>query len=163
MLRLVVRRPAVDGREVLTEATLDTVEGLAGDNWFSRATQRAIAEGRHLQVQLNVMSHRMVALLTDDESDQALAGDQLYVDLDLSHDNLPIGSRLSIGDPDDDGAVIEVTAKPHNGCRKFARRFGQEATDFVNSEIGKQLRLRGLNARVVSCGKVRPGDLVRKL
>lgn len=157
-LDLVVRRPAGRQRELLAEGVLDEADGLGGDNWLDRATSRAIADGRHFDAQLTVMSSRMVGLLAGTDDERALAGDQLYVDLDLSHDNLPTGSRLAIGE-----AVIEVTAKPHNGCRKFLDRFGQHAVDFVNSEQGKALRLRGLNARVVSGGAVRPGDQVRKL
>ncbi len=101
----------------------------------------------------------MAALLDDDPAGQALAGDQLYVDLDLSHENLPAGSRLAIGDT----VVIEVTAKPHHGCRKFLDRFGEDAVAFVNSEVGRSLRLRGLNARVMTGGIVRPGDRVRQV
>ncbi len=162
-LTLVVRRPDVDAREILDEATLDLEDGLVGDNWLSRATSHAIAEGRHLEAQLNVMSARMVALLADSPEEQALAGDQLYVDLDISHANLPTGARLAIGDPEAGGAVIEVTKKPHNGCAKFKARFGDDAVAFVNSDAGKELRLRGFNARVVQAGVVRPGDTVRKL
>jgi hypothetical protein len=156
-LALVVRRPAQGERELLDEGTLDLEGGLLGDNWLSRATSHAVASGAHLKAQLNVMSARMVALLADSPERQALAGDQLFVDLDISHDNLPTGARLAIGDT----AVIEVTDKPHNGCAKFRARFGDEALDFVNSEAGKQLRLRGFNARVVTPGVVRPGDAVR--
>jgi hypothetical protein len=156
-LALVVRRPAQGERELLAEGTLDLEGGLLGDNWLSRATSHAVASGAHLKAQLNVMSARMVALLADSPERQALAGDQLFVDLDISHDNLPAGARLAIGDT----AVIEVTDKPHNGCAKFRARFGDEALDFVNSEAGKQLRLRGFNARVVTPGVVRPGDAVR--
>lgn len=162
-LSLVVRRPAAREREVLTAAELDLEAGLVGDNWLDRATSRAVAEGRHLEAQLTVMSARMIGLLADDDQDRALAGDQLYVDLDLSHANLPTGSRLAIGDPEDGGSVIEVNAKPHNGCKKFLARFGEEATAFVNSEVGRELRLRGLNARVVTPGTIRPGDPIRKL
>ncbi|MEZ5091372.1 MOSC domain-containing protein [Nocardioides sp.] len=162
-LALVVRRPAVDQREILAEGRLDPADGLVGDNWLSRATSHAIAEGRHLEAQLNVMSARMVALLAERPEEQALAGDQLFVDLDISHTNLPTGTRLAIGDPDAGGAVIEVTKKPHNGCAKFRARFGDDAVAFVNSEEGKELRLRGFNARVVQPGSVRPGDPVRKL
>jgi hypothetical protein len=158
-LELLVRRPAVDQREILAEGRLDIDGGLVGDNWLSRATSHAIAEGRHLKAQLNVMSARMVAFLAESPRDRALAGDQLFVDLDISVANLPAGSRLAIG-PD---AVIEVTDKPHNGCAKFRARFGDEALAFVNSAVGKQLRLRGLNARVVASGTVRPGDKVSKL
>lgn len=158
-LELVVRRPAHGQREVLGEGHLDLDDGLVGDNWLARATSRAVAEGRHLEAQINVMSARMVALLADDDAGRALAGDQLYVDLDLSRDNLPTGARLAIG-PD---AVVEVTAKPHRGCRKFLDRFGADAVAFVNSEQGRAMRLRGLNARVVAPGVVRPGDPVRVL
>jgi hypothetical protein len=162
-LALVVRRPDVDRREILAEGRLDLEDGLVGDNWLSRATSHAIAEGRHLEAQLNVMSARMVALLADSPEAQALAGDQLYVDLDISLANVPTGTRLAIGDPDAGGAVIEVTKKPHHGCAKFRARFGDDAVAFVNSEAGKELRLRGFNARVVQAGVVRPGDPVRKL
>ncbi|MGN0065417.1 MAG: hypothetical protein ACI379_14360 [Nocardioides sp.] len=159
-LTLVVRRPERLAREVLTEGLLDPELGLVGDNWLSRATSHAVEQGRHLEAQINVMSSRMVGLLADDDAGRAEAGDQLYVDLDISRANLPTGTRLALGD---DGAVIEVTAKPHNGCAKFVQRFGREAMEFVNSELGKELRLRGLNARVVAGGTVRPGDVVRRL
>jgi len=158
-LALVVRRPAVEEREILSAGELDPEHGLVGDNWLSRATSYAIADGRHLDAQLNVMSARMVRFLADDINDQAMAGDQLFLDLDLSVANLPAGTQLAIGDT----AVIEVTAKPHNGCAKFVSRFGQEAMEFVNSPVGKELRLRGFNAKVVQPGTVRPGDAVRKL
>lgn len=157
-LALVVRRPEQGEREILYQGVLDEADGLKGDNWLSRATSVAVAEGRHLDAQLNVMSARMVRFLADDPAEQALAGDQLYVDLDISVANLPTGSRLAIGE----SAVIEVTAKPHNGCKKFVTRFGTEAMQFVNSPVGKELRLRGFNARVITGGVVRPGDVVRK-
>jgi MOSC domain-containing protein YiiM len=138
---------------------LDEAAGLVGDNWLSRATSRAVAAGRHLDAQLTVMSSRMAGLLGDTDADRALAGDQLYVDLDLSHDNLPAGSRVAVGAD----AVLEVTSKPHAGCRKFLARYGPDAVAFVNSEEGSRLRLRGLNARVVHGGVVRRGDVVRRV
>jgi MOSC domain-containing protein YiiM len=158
-LELVVRRPAVDEREILAEGVLDPERGLVGDNWLDRATSHAIEAGRHLEAQLNVMSAGMVRFLAEDVDHQALAGDQLFLDLDISVANLPTGTHLAIGDE----AVIEVTAKPHNGCQKFVKRFGYDAMMFVNSEVGKELRLRGLSAYVVSGGVVRPGDKVTRL
>jgi hypothetical protein len=158
-LEMVVRRPAHGVREILDEGVLDETDGLLGDNWLSRATSRAIADGRHLDSMVTVMSARMVGLLGDTADVRALAGDQLYVDLDISHANLPAGSRLGIGED----AVLEVTAKPHAGCKKFLARFGEEAVTFVNGEVGSGLRLRGLNARVVRGGVVRPGDVVRRI
>lgn len=158
-VELVVRRPQIGEREILDEGTLDEAAGMVGDNWLERATSHAIAEGRHLKAQLNVMSARMVRFLAPTEAEQALAGDQLFLDLDISHDNLPAGSRLALGDT----AIIEVTDKPHNGCAKFRARFGDDALGFVNSEVGKRLRLRGFNARVVTGGLVRPGDQVKLL
>jgi len=118
----------------------------------------AKAAGRHLDAQVTVMSARMVGLLGGTDAERALAGDQLYVDLDLSHDHLPVGSRIEVGDD----VVLEVTAKPHAGCKKFLARFGADAVAFVNSEEGSRLRLRGLNACVVRGGTVRVGDDVRR-
>ena len=162
-LDLVVRRPAEGEREILLEGVLDEEDGLVGDNWLSRATSRAVAEGRHLKAQITVMSSRMIGLLADTDDDRAQAGDQLYIDFDISQANLPPGTRIALGDPDNGGAVIEVSDKPHTGCAKFQRRFGDEAVGFVNSDQGRELRLRGLNARVVLSGTVRPGDPARKL
>ena len=156
-----MRRPAPGEREVLDEGELDLAVGLVGDSWSQRGSSRTADGGPHPDMQLNVMSAAMVAFLAGDPARRALAGDQLYLDLDLSHDNLPVGSRLTIGDPAVRGAVIEVTEPPHTGCAKFVERFGAEAMRFVNGRVGRPLRLRGLNARVVVPGRVRPGDPVR--
>ncbi len=158
-LSLIVRRPAINEREVLEVGELDVELGLVGDNWLERATSRAKASGTHLNAQLNVMSARMVGLLATTDAERAMAGDQLYLDLDLSRGNLPTGTRLAIGAD----AVIEVTSKPHNGCAKFRSRFGADALAFVNSPLGNELRLRGFNARVVTSGTVRRGDPVTRL
>ena len=110
------------------------------------------------EMQLNIMNARVAALVADAPERRALAGDQLFLDLDLSDENLPPGTRLAIGD-----AIIEVTEPPHTGCRKFAERFGKDAVVFVNSGRGKQLNFRGINARVVRSGDIRVGDVARKL
>jgi hypothetical protein len=159
-LELVVRRPDAGRREVLDEGELDVVVGLVGDSWSRRPSNRTVDGGPHPDMQLNVMSAPLVALLAGTPERRALAGDQLYLDLDLSHDNLPTGSRLTIGDPDVRGAVVEVTEQPHAGCAKFVARFGAEAMRFINGPQGRPMRLRGLNARVVVPGRVRPGDPV---
>ena len=159
-LELVVRRPGLGQREVLDEGELDLAVGLVGDSWVQRGSSKTADGGPHAEMQLNVMSARMVAFLAGDPERRPLAGDQLYLDLDLSHDNLPVGTRLTIGDPAVRGAVIEVTAPPHTGCAKFIERFGAEAMRFVNGRVGRPLRLRGLNARVVEPGRVRPGDRI---
>ena len=158
-LELIVRRPAVDEREVMDTGILDPAHGLVGDIWKVRGSKHTPDGSSEVIAQLNVMNARMAAALTPhDLGRRALAGDQLYLDLDLSVDNLPAGTRLAIGD-----AVIEVTAKPHLGCDKFVARFGREAMQFVNGELGRQLRLRGLNAMVVQAGAIQRGDVVRKL
>ena len=157
-VELVVRRPAVDEREVLSEAVLDPDEGLVGDTWRVRPSSTSADGGPHPDMQLNVMSARVAALVAGDLERWPLAGDQLYVDLDLSEATLPPGTRLGIG-----SAVIEITAQPHRGCAKFASRFGREALRFVNSAIGRELRLRGVNAKVVTGGTIRPGDVIRRV
>ncbi len=159
-LELAVSRPAVDAREVLAEAELRPDAGLVGDSWSQRPSSRMPGDAPHPDMQLNVINARFVQLIAGPDQDAwALAGDQLYLDLDLSVEALPAGSRLAIGDR----AVIEVTAEPHTGCAKFAARFGRDAHKIVWTHEGRQLRLRGLNARVVIAGTVRPGDTVRVL
>jgi MOSC domain-containing protein YiiM len=148
---MIVRRPGVGLREVVESADLSPEEGMAGDSWKTRLDPES-------DMQINVMNARAIALVAGERDRWPLAGDQLFVDLDLSTSNLPPGSRLAVG-----SAVIEITAIPHNGCNKFAARFGIEATRFVNSPLGKDLHLRGLNARIVKSGTVRAGDFARKL
>jgi hypothetical protein len=158
VVEMIVRRPQVGEREIIEEGQLDLTEGLVGDSWKRRASKRT-ADGRpHPEMQLNLMNSRVVALVSQDKSRWHLAGDQLFVDLDLSDANLPPGARLAIGT-----AVIEVTAVPHTGCSKFVERFGIDAMTFVNSRERRDLRLRGINARVVSPGVLRVGDTVSKL
>jgi hypothetical protein len=157
-LELIVRRPEVDERESLAEGRLDTEQGLVGDNWLRRGSRHTADGAADPEMQLNIMNARVVALVADDPGRRDLAGDQLYLDMDLSDDNLPPGTRLAIGD-----AVIEVTEPPHTGCRKFADRFGKDAVVFVNSGRGKQLNFRGINAKVVRSGDIRVGDVARKL
>jgi MOSC domain-containing protein YiiM len=153
VLALIVRRPAEGEREVLEEGQLDLDGGLVGDRWGQLSD-----DSPNPYNQINVMSARAIALISGDPDRWQLAGDQLYVDFDISQDNLPAGSRLAIGE-----TVIEVSPEPHTGCQKFSQRFGVDALRFVNSEAGRKLRLRGLNARVVVPGTIRTGDAVSKL
>jgi hypothetical protein len=157
-LELIVRRPAVGAREILDVAELDAAAGLTGDTWVIRSSSRTAGGQPHPDMQLNVMNARAAALVARVRERWALAGDQLYVDLDLSEENLPAWTRLALGT-----AIIEVTDQPHTGCAKFVERFGVDAMKFVNSSVGRSLRLRGLNARVVQPGTVRVGDAARKL
>jgi hypothetical protein len=157
-LDLIVRRPDVDQRESLAAGHLDTEQGLVGDNWQSRGSHHMPDGTADPAMQLNIMNSRVVTLVADDPERRELAGDQLYLDLDLSYDNLPPGIQLSIGD-----AIIEVTEPPHTGCKKFASRFGRDAMVFVNSGPGKRLNLRGINAKVVQSGNIKLGDVALKL
>jgi hypothetical protein len=158
VVELIVRRPAVDERETLDEGTLTHEEGLDGDTWRLRGSQRTPDGAAHPDMQLNVINARVSALVAVDPDRRQLAGDQLHLDLDLSERNLPPGTRLALGN-----AIIELTEQPHRGCAKFSQRFGLDALRFVNSAVGRELRLRGANARVVVPGTVRRGDVVRKL
>lgn len=149
-LELIVRRPRTDEREELERGELDAELGLLGDSW---AEQRRGAE-----TQIAIMNSRMVSIIARDDARRSLAGDQLYVDLDLSEENLPHGTRLAVG-----GAILETTAKAHKGCRKFVDRFGLDAMIFVNSPTGKRHNLRGIYAKVVRSGPITRGDRIVKL
>lgn len=158
VLKLIVCRPQTEEREVLTEGRLDLAGGLVGDNWKARGSRGTPDGTANPEMQLNVMNARVIELLAQDKERWALAGDQLFVDLDLSESNVPPGTRLAIG-----SAVIEITTPPHLGCKKFSARFGPDAVKFVNSPEGKQLHLRGVNAMIIQGGVVRTGELVQKL
>jgi hypothetical protein len=149
-VELIVRRPGKGQREVLEAGRLDVDEGLVGDRW-------AFGKRRRVE-QLTVINSRLVALLAQTRDRWPLAGDQLYVDYDLSLENVPSGTRIAVG-----SAEIEVSPEPHTGCRLFAERYGRDAQRFVGSEQGHALQLRGINAWVVKTGDVRVGDEVRAL
>jgi hypothetical protein len=159
VVELVVRRPEPGEREVLDEGTIDLREGLVGDSWLTRGSRRKPDRSANPNAQLTLMNARVADLVAGGERERwALAGDQFYVDLDLSVANVPVGTRLALG-----SAVVEVTPDPHTGCAKFHTRFGGDAHRFVNTKTYRHLRLRGLNAKVVAPGTVRPGDTIRKL
>ena len=104
------------------------------------------------------MNARVIELVAQDPDRWPLAGDNLYIDLDLNEDNLRCGQQLAVG-----SAVLEVTDTPHNGCNKFAERFGTDSVKFLNSAEGKQLHLRGIYAKIVQAGTVQVGDMVKKV
>jgi hypothetical protein len=157
-VQLIVARPAVDRRVVLPEARLDLTDGLDGDSWRARGSSRRPDGSANPEAQLTLMNARVAEAVAGDRDRWPLAGDQLYVDLDISVANLPPGSRVQIG-----SAVIEFSTEPHTGCAKFIARYGVDAQKFVNSQIGRELRLRGANCRVVVPGTVTQGDLITKL
>jgi hypothetical protein len=157
-VELICRRPQTEERELLREAILDVEQGLAGDNWRMRGSSSTPDGAAHPDMQLTLMNVRSASLIAGTPERRRLAGDQLFVDLDLSVDNLPPGTRLKLGE-----ATIEITAIPHRGCGKFSARFGVDALKFVNSPTGRQLNLRGVNARIVEGGVVRTGDAIAKL
>ena len=158
VVKMIVRRPGVGEREVVESGELDLAEGLVGDNWRLRGSRQTEDGKAHPEMQLNLMNSRVIALVAGSRDRWPLAGDQLFVDLDLSKENLPAGTRLAMG-----SAIVEVTSVPHLGCKKFVARFGLEAMKFVNSRRGKKLCLRGINAKVVKPGRVSTGDPVRRM
>jgi hypothetical protein len=157
-VELVVRRPREGEREILDEGVLDLELGLVGDRWRRAAPGAYGADDDGRAAQITLMNARVVDLIAGDRERWALAGDQLYVDLDLSRENLPPGTHLQVG-----SATLEVSDLPHTGCAKFTARFGSAATRFINGKERRELRLRGMNTRIVEPGTVRPGDSIRKL
>jgi hypothetical protein len=156
-IEMIVCRPTVDQRRVLEEGILDTVHGLEGDSWEARGTATPDGSAYPLR-QITVMNSRVLASVAGDRDRWQLAGDQLIIDLDLSIDSLPAGTRLQIGE-----AVVAVTEPPHTGCAKFAGRFGAEALAWTNGPEGRRHRRRGMHVRVMKSGTVRQRDAIRKL
>lgn len=157
-LKLIVARPVVDERKTPQHARLDVEQGLVGDNWLARGSRHMPEGVADPEMQLNIMNTRVVNQVAGSQDRWPLAGDQLFVDMDLSPENLPAGTQLALGD-----AVVEVTEPPHTGCKKFAARFGVDAMVFVNSGRGKTLNFRGICAKVVKSGDISVGDIARKL
>jgi MOSC domain-containing protein YiiM len=158
VLRAIVIRPETDARASLPQCELSPEGGVHGDNW-AKGCWMSLPDGRpHPDVQVTLMNARAIALIARDEARWPLAGDNLFVDLDLSDDNLPPGTRLAVG-----STLLEITEVPHKGCKKFAARFGADATRFVNSREGLRLHLRGIYARIVERGVVAVGDPIQKL
>ncbi len=154
-IQLIVRRPAEDAREILSAARINADEGIEGDTWNQRGTSLSADGGPHPSKQITIMNSRAAAAIIGPLERWPLAGDQIYADLDIGHETLPAGTQLAVGD-----AVLEVAVEPHTGCAKYAARFGSEALRFVNTGEGRELRLRGVNCRVIQPGTVRVGDSV---
>jgi hypothetical protein len=157
-IELICRRPEIERREIIDEAVLDVQNGLVGDNWRTRGSSSTEDGSANPLLQLTLMNVRSASLIAGAPERRQLAGDQFFVDFDLSGDNIPPGTRLQLGE-----ATIEITEIPHRGCGKFVKRFGVDALKFVNSEVGRELNLRGVNARIVDAGVVRKGDRIAKL
>ena len=158
ILKMIVRRPSVDEREIVNNGELSLEDGLVGDTWRMRGSSHTPDGSANLNAQVTLMNIRVAALLAQDEARWSLAGDQLYVDFNLTDENLPIGTQLKIG-----SAVLEVSAQPHTGCKKFSERFGLDALKLVSSPEGKRLHLRGINTKVVQAGEMHVGDIVMKV
>jgi hypothetical protein len=156
-VELICRRPETEQREVLDEAVLDAGHGLLGDNWLTRGSSSTEDGSSNPLMQLTLMNARSAVLIAGEPERRQLAGDQFFVDFDLSVVNIPPGTRLKLGE-----ATIEITEIPHRGCGKFSSRFGVDALKFVNSGVGRELNLRGVNARIVEGGVVRVGDPIVK-
>ncbi|WP_420627737.1 MOSC domain-containing protein [Candidatus Leptofilum sp.] len=158
VLEMIVRRPSTDERELLEVGELDTAVGLVGDNWQTRGSKSTPDGSANPNAQLTLMNSRAADLVAQSRDRWALAGDQLYIDFDLSEENIPPGTQLQIGD-----AIVEVTAQPHTGCKKFVTRYGMDAVKFVNSPTGKQLHLRGINTKVIQSGTIHAGASITKM
>ena len=151
ILEAIVARPGTNERTVLKEAQLSLEGGLQGDRWHKKYGPD------HTENQISIINIRVIDLMATDPDHRILAGDNLYVDFDISADHLKPGQQFSIGE-----VVLEITPKPHNGCKKFAQRFGQDAVRWVNTPTGKHLHLRGIFARVIQGGTIRVGDTIRR-
>ncbi len=157
-VEMLVVRPLKDERRLLETAELSPEGGLHGDNWV-KGCWKSLPDGSpDPSVQITIMNSRLAALVTNGKARWPLAGDQLYADLDLSYENLPVGQQLAVGT-----AVLEITAELHKGCAKFRARFGDDALKFISNDEGRRLNLRGIYARVVQAGVVSVGDEIRKI
>jgi len=158
VLEMIVRRPETETREIINSAEINLETGLEGDNWKARGSSAMPDGSADPEAQITLMNTRVIQLLSGDKENWQWAGDQLFVDMDLGIENLPPHSRIQVG-----SAILEISAKPHTGCKKFSGRFGVEALAFISTPLGKALRMRGVNAKVIQAGEIKVGDAVKKL
>lgn len=149
-LALIVARPADGVRDELASARVTPGSGVPGDRW-----QRATPDVPRMQ--LAVMRRDIAELLANGQP-ISHAGDNLFVDFDLSSESLPTGSKLRVGD-----AVFEVTPEPHDGCHKFQARFGAAALRFISARDKRDDHLRGVYWMVIQAGTIRVGDTIERL
>jgi len=158
IVELIVCRPDVGQRKVLQSASFSTEVGLVGDNWSKKPYSKSPDGGPHPEMQVTMINRRVLDLIAGgDTKRRAVPGDQLVVDFDLSLENIPPGTRLNVG-----STIIEVTEEPHTGCSQFVGWFGADAMRFVNSPRGRELCLRGINAKVIQAGTIAQGDQIIK-
>ena len=154
-LELIVVRPSEGERETPETAEITIEDGLVGDRWGPYVEADG-SLGR--EAQLTIASTHLLGLISEPER-WPLAGDNLLVDMGLNTESLPPGTRLAIGGT----VVVQISELPHTGCAKFSARFGSDALKFINSPEGRQLRLRGVNAKVLAPGTIATGDTIRRL
>ena len=155
---LIVVRPEKGQRQTPDSVALSLIGGVAGDHW-AKGCWRTLDDGSpHPDVQICLMNSRMIRAIAGGPENWAPAGDNLFIDMDLSPANCPPGTRLALG-----SVEMVVTEEPHNGCQNFIDRYGRDACVFVNTGQGSELRLRGIYARVTRDGTVSVGDTVRKI
>lgn len=158
VIKLIVVRPKTNKRQILDSCFISYEKGMEGDNWTLGCWKTTEDGSPHPDVQIAITNYRIHEIFSNLDKDRALAGDNLFVDLDLSERNLKAGDRLALG-----SAIIKITSVPHNGCGKFKERFGIDALKFVNSPIGKQMHLRGIYAKVIQNGIVSVNDTIKKI
>lgn len=157
-VKAVVVRPGSCERNMVPSCDVSLEGGVLGDHWAKGCWKTTDDGEPHPDVQICIMNSRCIELIAGDQSNWAPAGDNLFVDMDLSPENLPPGQRVAVG-----SAIIEITDTPHKGCQKFIDRYGRDACVFVNLGDGDKYKLRGIYARTFEAGTISVGDTFRKL
>ncbi|MEZ4829298.1 MAG: MOSC domain-containing protein [Bacteroidia bacterium] len=154
-IKMLIVRRASDHREIRNEVYVSPEGGVEGDRWAKGKSSRDPMHGD----QITLMNSRILELIAGgDPLRMALAGDNIVADFDLRDENLTAGQQLQIGE-----VILEVTATPHNGCKKFSERFGPEALKFINTPSNRYMHLRGIYVKVISPGIISVGDIIRKV
>ena len=158
VLEAIVVRPVSEERREVTQCRLTLAGGVESDHWANGCWKSTESGDPHPDVQICIMNARCIGLIAQERENWAPAGDNLFIDMNLTPDNMPPGQRIAVG-----SVILEITDTPHKGCAKFIRRYGRDACVFVNTGDGDRYKLRGIYARVVQDGTVRTGDRVRKI
>ncbi|MFT3781378.1 MAG: hypothetical protein QM790_05120 [Nibricoccus sp.] len=151
-------RPDLGAREIREEIDFDPVHGAIGDRW-ERKTWMYLPDGKpDPRVQIAICNAQVIAMLQELTETNHHPGDTLFTNLDLSHANLPRGSKLQVGN-----AIIEISDVENDACMKFAKHHGSVVLDWIRLPQNRPLRLRGAFAKVSVGGKVRIGDVIKRI
>ena len=161
VVKLLVIRPETHVRTLPNAVVVSVEQGVVGDKWEAECTIKLENGKSNPDLQIAIINTKVIKEIAQSDFDMdrlALAGDNIYADLNLCEENMPVGQQIQIGN-----TLLEVTPFPHFGCKKFSERYSVEDLKVVNSTAGKPQHLRGIYVKVIKNGSISIGESIKKI